>query len=57
MTYVTLINYFDKKFVLAFDNYFLKIELNCDKYKTLILNARSFQNRMLSNLTLYFAFS
>ena len=31
MTYVRLMNYFDKIFVLAFDNSFLKIELNCGK--------------------------
>ena len=30
-TYITLTNEFDKKNVLAFYNYFLKIELNYDK--------------------------
>ena len=32
-------NDFDKTFVLAFYNSFLKIKLNCDKKNTLILNA------------------
>ena len=31
LVYVTLTNGFDKKFVPTFYNYFLKIELNCDK--------------------------
>ena len=29
--YVALMNAFDKRFVLAFYNFFLNIELNCDK--------------------------
>ena len=36
--YVTLMNDFDKIFVLAFYNSFLKIKLNCDKENTLHLN-------------------
>ena len=50
--YVTLMNAFDKKIVLAFNNSFLKIELSCDREKiTLILNTCSFQKKMLSNWT------
>ena len=49
--YVTLINDFDKTFVLAFYNSFLRIKLNCDKKNMSILNICSFQKNMLSNLT------
>ena len=44
-------NDFDKTFLLAFNNYFLKIELNLDKESILILNTCSFQKKMLPNLT------
>ena len=49
--YVRLINDFDKTFVLAFYNSFLKIKLNCDKKNMSILNTCSFQKKMLPNLT------
>ena len=35
---VTQVNDFDKTFVIALYNSFLKIELNCDKAQMLILN-------------------
>ena len=39
---------FDKTFILAFYNTFLKIELNCDKENTLILNIAVFKRKCLS---------
>ena len=36
--YAALLNYFDRTFVLAFYNSFLKTKLNCDRENTLILN-------------------
>ena len=48
--YITLVNDFDKTFVLAFHNSFLKIEFNFDRENMAILNTCSFQ-KMLSNLT------
>ena len=38
------------KYLFTFYNCFLKIKLNCDKENILILNACSFQKKMLSNL-------
>ena len=46
-------NDFDKTFVLAFYNSFLKLELNCDKENVVILNTRSLQKKMPSNLTVF----
>ena len=37
--------------LLAFYNSFLKTRLNCDKEDILISNTRSFQKKMLTNLT------
>ena len=48
---------FDKKFVLAFYNSFLKIILNCDNEDMLILDTCSFQQKMLSNLPCVLIFS
>ena len=42
---------FDKEFMLALYNSFLKMELNCDKENMLILNTYSFEDKTLSNLT------
>ena len=42
---------FDERFVLAFYNSFLRIELKCDKENMFFLNTYSFQKRMLFNLT------
>ena len=39
---------FDKTFILAFYNPFLKIELNCDKENMLILNIAVFNRKCLS---------
>ena len=50
-------NDFDKTFVLAYYNSFLKIELNCDKENILILNICSFQKNMLSNFTYVLIYS
>ena len=50
-------NNFDKTFVLAFYNSFLKIELNCDKENMFNLNTCSFQKKMLSNLTCVLIYS
>ena len=52
-----LMNDFDKTYVLAFYNYFLKIKLNCDKENMLILNTCSFQKKMLYNLTCVLMYS
>ena len=49
-------NDFDKTFVLAFYNSFLKVELNCNKENILILNKCSFQ-KMLSNITCVLIYS
>ena len=49
--WLMLVKDFDKIFVLAFQKSFQKIELKCDKENMLILNACSFQKKMLSNLT------
>ena len=43
-------NDFNKTFVFALYNFFLKIKLNCDKENMLISNTCIFQKRMLSNL-------
>ena len=45
-----LMNNFDKTFVLAFYNSFLKIKIKLCKENMLILNTGSFQ-KMLSNFT------
>ena len=50
-------NDFDKTFVLAFYNSFLKIKLNCDKNSILLSNTYSFQKNMLSNLTYVLIYS
>ena len=50
-------NDFDKTFVLAFYNSFLKIKLNCDKKNILISNTCSFQKKMLPNLTGFLIYS
>ena len=50
-------NDFDKTFVLAFYNSFMRIRLNCDKENMLILNTNSFQKKMLSNLTCILIYS
>ena len=42
---------FNKTFVPAFYNYFLKIKLNCDKENMLNLNTCSFQKKILPNVT------
>ena len=42
---------FNKTFVPAFYNYFLKIKLNCDKENMLNLNSSSFQKKILPNVT------
>ena len=39
------------------NNYFLKIELHCDKENMTILNTWNFQNKMLSNLTCVLIYS
>ena len=52
-----VMNNFDERFVLAFYNSFLKIELNCYKENMLILNTCSFQKRMLFNLTCVLIYS
>ena len=44
-------NDFDKTFVLAFYNSFLRSELNCDEENMVILNACSFRKKMLSTFT------
>ena len=44
-----LVNDFDKIFVLTFYNYFLEIELDCDKENMTVLNACSFRKKMLPN--------
>ena len=49
--YVRQMNDFDKTFVPAFYNSFLKITSNFDKENALILNTCNFQKNMLSNLT------
>ena len=46
-----LMNDFNKTFVFALCNFFLKIKLNCDKENMLISHTCIFQKRMLSNLT------
>ena len=50
-------NNFDKKFLFAFDSYFLKITVNCGKEDMLILNRCSFQKKILSNLTCVLIYS
>ena len=50
-----LINYFDKTFVLALYDSFLK--LNCDTENMVILNTCSFRKKMLSNLTCVLIYS
>ena len=50
-------NGFDKTFVLAFYNSFLKIVLNCDKENMFILNKCSFQRKIVSNLTCVLIYS
>ena len=47
-------NDFDKTFVLAFCNSFLKIKLNCDNKNS---NTCSFQKKMLANLTCVLIYS
>ena len=54
--YVTLMNDFDKTFVLAFYKSFLKKEWNCDEENMLILNTCSFQKKM-HNLLCVFIYS
>ena len=43
--------------MLAFYIYFLKLELNCDEENMFILNIRSFQEKMLSNLAYVLTYS
>ena len=43
--------WFDKTFVLAFYDSFLKKEIKCDKENMLILDTCSLQKKLLSNLT------
>ena len=43
--------------MLAFYIYFLKLELNCDEENMFILNIRSFQEKMLSNLAYALTYS
>ena len=49
-------NDFDKTFVLPFYNSFVKIELNNNK-DMLILNASTYQKKMLPNLTCVLIYS
>ena len=52
-----LMNNFDKTFVLAFYNSFLKLKLTCDKENMVILDTCSFQKKMLSNFTCVLIYS